>query len=124
MGEQKSEHKRNKGDGNSPAKRAKPAAKAKPAPTPAAPKGFSTKVSLVIYDSYKDESPDEFERVMSMINSDEKRYEIMSLDKSITQTGAFICALMYRELPEIVPEEDLEVTINPDEDIADVSDFQ
>ncbi len=78
-------------------------------------------VHLVTYDSSRDESPARFEQVMSVIASDPDRYEIISMDKTITQAGVYVCAVLYKEMPEPY-EEEFEVTI-PDE-LDDIKDLK
>ena len=58
---------------------------------------INSKVRLLIYDSAKNEDQDEFERVMSEIASDPSAYEIISMDKTITPIGSFVCAVIYKE---------------------------
>ncbi len=58
---------------------------------------LNAKVRLLIHDSAKNETQDEFEAIMSEIASDPDTYEIISMDKTITPMGSFVCAVIYKE---------------------------
>ena len=75
-------------------------------------------VGLVLYDSMRSDSMDDLENILALIASFPEEYELMSMDKSITPGGAFVCAVLYRHnMPiDATPEEDLEVSIVSDDE--------
>lgn len=78
---------------------------------------LKAKVKLITYDSAKNESADEFESVMSLIASDPDTYEIISMDKTITPMGSFVCAVLYKEVHagDDLSDEDTEIIADLDE---------
>lgn len=80
------------------------------------------KVSIITYDTSKDDSPEMLEKILSEIHTDPDKYEILSFDKNITPVGSFVCVLIYKELPaedEDINANDLEITVDENGDIVD-----
>jgi len=77
---------------------------------------INSKVRLLIYDSAKNEDQDTFESVMSAIASDPNAYEIISMDKTITPIGSFVCAVIYKEthINDNLSEDDKEIIADLD----------
>lgn len=86
------------------------------------------RVHIEVYDSSRDENAGVLEKVMTQIESEPNNYELVSLDKSITPTGAFVCVVIYKEYPNgilDIMQDDLEITIDaegnniPDQEAID-----
>ena len=80
------------------------------------------KVSIITYDTSKDDSPEMLEKILSKIHTDPDKYEILSFDKNITPVGSFVCVLIYKELPaedEDINADGLEITVDENGDIVD-----
>jgi len=78
------------------------------------------KVSIITYDTSKDDSPEMLEKILSEIHTDPDKYEILSFDKNITPVGSFVCVLIYKELPaedEDINANDLEITVDENGDV-------
>ncbi len=78
------------------------------------------KVSIITYDTSKDESSEILEKTLSEIHTNPDRYEIISFDKSITPIGSFVCVLIYKELPDeddVLESDDLDIVVDENGEI-------
>ena len=78
------------------------------------------KVHILIYDSSRDdlEKLGDLEEALARVYFDSVKYEMVSLDKSVTPAGTFVAALIYKELSDdcLPLLEDDEITIGLDQD--------
>ena len=75
------------------------------------------KVKVVVYNSGSSDDASAVEKVLSQAASFPEEFEIMSEQQSITQSGQFVYALVYKQSPpaEKEAEEELEITIETDD---------
>lgn len=75
-----------------------------------------TPVKIVLYDSSKDDDAAEIELVLTNAATYPNKYEIMSMDKTITPIGSFVIVVIYKEMEPESLEDDEEFEIADLED--------
>ena len=77
-------------------------------------KALKGEVKIAIYDSAKDDSPLGMEDILTKVSYDPEKYELVSMDKSITPAGNFVMVLVYKQehVPDMYSENDFETEDN------------